>query len=91
MSESPRVVVAGIEVSVDHLIGGERVAAERTFECRSPLDWSRKLAEVAKGDAATAERAVGAAVDGFRAWSALAVGERAAAVRRPGRPGRGPQ
>ena len=82
MSESPRVTVAGIEASVDHLIGGERVAAERTFECRSPLDWNRKLAEVAKGDAATAERAVGAAVDGFRAWSALPVDERAAALRR---------
>ena len=82
MTESPRVEVGGVEVSVDHLIGGERVAAARTFECRSPLDWDRKLADVARGDAATAERAVGAAVDGFREWSALGVGERAAALRR---------
>ena len=82
MTESPRVTVGGVEVSVDHLIGGERVAAERTFECRSPLDWDRKLADVARGDAATAERAVGAAVRGFREWSALPVGERAAAMRR---------
>ena len=82
MAVSPRVAVGGVEVSVDHLIGGERVAAGRTFECRSPLDWDRKLADVARGDASTAERAVGAAVDGFREWSALPVGERAAAMRR---------
>ena len=82
MANSPRVAVGGVEVSVDHLIGGERVAAQRTFECRSPLDWDRKLADVARGDAATAERAVSAAVDGFREWSALPVGERAAAMRR---------
>ena len=82
MTESPRVAVGGVEVSVDHLIGGERAAAERTFECRSPLDWDAKLADVARGDAATAERAVGAAVEGFREWSALPVAERAAALRR---------
>ena len=82
MSASPPVAVGGVEVSVDHLIGGERVASAETFECRSPLDWNRKLADVARGDAATAERAVDAAVDGFRAWSPLPVGERAAALRR---------
>ncbi|MXW95713.1 MAG: aldehyde dehydrogenase family protein, partial [Acidimicrobiaceae bacterium] len=82
MTESPRVAVGGVEVSLDHLIDGERVAAERIFECRSPLDWDRKLADVARGDAATAERAVGAAVDGFATWSGLPVGERAAALRR---------
>ena len=79
MAESPRVAVGGIEVSVDHLIGGQRVASADTFECRSPLDWDRKLADVARGDADTAETAVSAAVDGFDAWSALPVGERAAA------------
>ena len=82
MSASPPVAVGGVEVSVDHLIGGERVASAETFECRSPLDWNRKLADVARGDAATAEQAVGAAVEGFGAWSALPVGERAAALRR---------
>ncbi len=74
--------VGGVPVSVDHLIGGERVASKDTFECRSPLDWNGRLAYVARGDAATAERAVGAAVEGFRAWSALPAGERAAALRR---------
>ena len=70
------------KISVDHLIGGERLAPEKTFECRSPLDWSRKLADVSRGDATTAERAVSAAVDGFGSWSALPVSERAAALRR---------
>ena len=82
MPESPRVDVGGVEVSVDHLIGGERLASARTFECRSPLDWDHKLADVARGDAYAAEQAVAAAVDGFGAWSALPTGERAAALRR---------
>ena len=82
MTESPPVEVGGVEVSVDHLIGGERVASAGTFECRSPLDWERKLADVARGDAAIAEQAVDAAAEGFNAWSALPVGERAAALRR---------
>ena len=82
MAESPRVEVGGVSVSVDHLIGDERLVSARTFECRSPLDWDRKLADVSRGDASTAERAVGAAVDGFGIWSAMPVGERAAALRR---------
>ncbi|MDE0656485.1 MAG: aldehyde dehydrogenase [Acidimicrobiaceae bacterium] len=84
MAESARVAVGGVEVSVDHLIGGERVASAGTFECRSPLDWDHKLADVSRGDASTAERAVSAAVDGFDTWSALPVRERAAALRRLG-------
>ena len=82
MAESPRAVVGGVEVSVDHLISGERRASDRTFECRSSLDWQHKLADVSRGDAATAQQAVSAAVDGFAAWSGLPVGERTAALRR---------
>ncbi len=82
MAESPRAVVGGVEVSVDHLIGGERRASDRTFECRSSLDWQHKLADVSRGDAATAQQAVSAAVDGFAAWSGLPVGQRTAALRR---------
>ncbi|MYI35866.1 MAG: aldehyde dehydrogenase [Acidimicrobiaceae bacterium] len=82
MAESPRAVVGGVEVSVDHLIGGERVASARTFECRSSLDWQHKLADVSRGDEATAQQAVSAALDGFATWSGLPVGERAAALRR---------
>ena len=82
MAESARVAVGSVEVSVDHLIGGERVASAGTFECRSPLDWDHKLADVSRGDASTAEQAVSAAVDGFDTWSGLPVRERAAALRR---------
>ena len=32
--------VAGIDVSPDHYIGGERVASAARFEDRSPIDWS---------------------------------------------------
>ena len=42
-----------------------------TFEDRSPLDWSWKLADVARGDAATAHAAVTAAVMAFRTWADL--------------------
>jgi hypothetical protein len=35
---SPRVEVAGVAVSPDHLIGGQRVGSTETFEDRSPLD-----------------------------------------------------
>ena len=82
MAESARVAVGGVEVSVDHLIGGERLASVRAFECRSSLDWQHKLADVSRGDAATAQKAVSAAVDGFATWSELPVRERAAALRR---------
>ena len=78
----PRVDVGRTAVSVDHLIGGERVSSPTTFECRSALDWDRKLGDVARGDAATAERAVDAAVQGFDEWSAMSVSRRAGALHR---------
>ncbi len=66
-----RVVVEGVAVSPDHLIGGERVSSPATFEDRSPLDWSWKLADIARGDAATADAAVTAAVDAFPGWASI--------------------
>jgi acyl-CoA reductase-like NAD-dependent aldehyde dehydrogenase len=72
-----RTEVAGVEVSTLHYIGGRRVASPRTFEVRSPLDWERKLADVARGDADTAAAAVEAASEAFGAWAALSVKERA--------------
>ncbi|MEQ1874389.1 MAG: aldehyde dehydrogenase [Ilumatobacteraceae bacterium] len=77
-----RVDVGGVSVSTEHYIGGKRVASPTTFEDRSPLDWSVKLADVARGDAATAELAVGAAVDAFPAWAALGPDGRAEILRR---------
>ena len=66
-----RVDVGGVSVSTDHYIGGERVSSPTAFEDRSPLDWAVKLADVSRGDAATADAAVGAAVAASAAWAAL--------------------
>jgi 5-carboxymethyl-2-hydroxymuconic-semialdehyde dehydrogenase len=76
-SPSPRVTVEGVALSPDHLIGGERVASPATFEDRSPLDWSWKLADVARGDATAAHAAVTAAQVAFRDWAALGPAGRA--------------
>ena len=64
-------------MSPDHYIGGKRVASDTTFEVRSPLDWEWKLADVARGDALTADAAITAAIDAFPEWSALTPVERA--------------
>jgi len=74
---SSRAEVSDIAISPDHYIGGKRVESGSTFQVRSPLDWDWKLADMARGDALTADRAVTAAVDAFPAWSALTPRERA--------------
>lgn len=79
---SERAVVEGVAVSGDHLIAGERVPSPTTFEDRSPLDWSWKLADIARGDEATAQAAVAAATDAFPAWAARSAAERGALLRR---------
>jgi betaine-aldehyde dehydrogenase/5-carboxymethyl-2-hydroxymuconic-semialdehyde dehydrogenase len=58
------------------------VSSDTTFEVRSPLDWDWKLADVARGDALTADEAVSAAARAFPAWAALTVEERGAYLRR---------
>jgi acyl-CoA reductase-like NAD-dependent aldehyde dehydrogenase len=75
--EDARTTIAGVEVSTWHHIGGRRIGSAGTFEVRSPLDWDHKLADVARGDAATADAAVQAATDAFGGWAALSVKERA--------------
>ena len=75
---SPRVDVDGVSVSPDHYINGERIASARTFEDRSPLDWTWKLADVARAGSVEADLAVTAAEAAFPSWSALAVEERTA-------------
>jgi betaine-aldehyde dehydrogenase/5-carboxymethyl-2-hydroxymuconic-semialdehyde dehydrogenase len=77
-----RFDVGGIPVSGDHFIDGRRVASNETFETRSPLDWNLVLAEVARGDSATADAAVTAATKAFPAWAALSARERAAHMHR---------
>jgi betaine-aldehyde dehydrogenase/5-carboxymethyl-2-hydroxymuconic-semialdehyde dehydrogenase len=71
-----RVQVDGVDVSTRHFIDGERVASPTTFEDRSPLDWSLKLADVARGGPKEAAAAVGAAVRAFDGWAALTTVER---------------
>ncbi len=78
-----RADVGGVSVPTGHLIGGEWVSSPDTFETRSPLDWDAgPLALVARGDAATADAAVTAAVSGFETWSGRSVDERAAVLHR---------
>jgi betaine-aldehyde dehydrogenase/5-carboxymethyl-2-hydroxymuconic-semialdehyde dehydrogenase len=75
---SPRVDVDGVTVSPDHYINAERIASSRTFEDRSPLDWTWKLADVARASSVEADLAVTAAETAFPAWAALSVDERGA-------------
>ena len=68
---SSRFEISDVAVSPDHYIGGSRVASVRTFETRSPLDWDWKLADVARGDALSADQAVTAAKEAFPMWAGL--------------------
>jgi betaine-aldehyde dehydrogenase/5-carboxymethyl-2-hydroxymuconic-semialdehyde dehydrogenase len=71
-----RVDVAGVAVSTDHLIGGERVASEERFVDLSPID-GRVLAEVSRATAEDVDRAVKAAHDAFPEWARLGPAGRA--------------
>ena len=71
-----RVLVGDVKVSPEHYINGQRVASASTFEDRSPLDWTTKLADVARGGPLEARAAVTAAVDAFASWAALSTTER---------------
>jgi len=62
--------VAGVTVSTDHLIGGERVASAERFDDISPID-RRVIARVSAGGAEEAEQAVAAAAGAFEQWAAL--------------------
>ena len=62
--------VAGVDVSTDHLIGGERVGSPESFEDRSPID-GRLVAEVARGGEEEADLALRAAAEAFEGWAAL--------------------
>ncbi len=62
--------VAGVEVSTDHWIGGQRVPSAERFQNISPVDGSL-LADVASGGKEQADQAVDAARKAFPAWAAL--------------------
>lgn len=75
--------VNGISVPVDHLIGGAWLGSAEVFETRSPLDWDAgPLAEVARGDQATADAAVAAAKQGFVEWGGWTPQQRAEVLHR---------
>jgi 5-carboxymethyl-2-hydroxymuconic-semialdehyde dehydrogenase len=76
-----RAAIEGVEVSTDHLIGGERVPSPDRFVDISPID-ERPIAEVARGDAGSVDAAVGAARHGFAVWGSTPPAERAAVLHR---------
>lgn len=82
LNDPRRVDVEGVSVSPDHYIGGQRVQSHATFESRSPTDWDRILANVARGDATTADAAVAAAVKGFSVWGSMSPEDRGAVMHR---------
>ena len=73
--------VAGVDVALDHWIGGRRVASPETFDDLSPVDGSH-LASPARGGAEEASAAVSAAEHAFETWGRTSRRERAAALHR---------
>ncbi len=67
--------VAGVEVSTDHHIDGERVESAERFDDLSPIT-GEVLAQVSAGGADEAAAAVAAARRAFDGWAALGPGGR---------------
>ena len=67
--------VAGIAVSPDHYIAGERITATETFPLFSPID-QRPLGDIASAGAQEVDAAISAAQRAFAAWAALTAAER---------------
>ena len=76
-----RIEVAGIEVSPDHFIGGERVASERRFTDITPID-GEVIGEISRAGEAEVDQAVRAAYDAFPDWADLGPAGRAPYLRR---------
>ncbi len=70
--------IAGERISIPLVIGGERVETKATFEAVMPHDRTHVLADVARGDASHVERAIAAAREAHRGWSATPWHERVA-------------
>jgi len=62
--------VAGVEVSTDHFIGGQRVASPERFDDLSPID-GRILARVSAAGEDEAAAAIDSARGAFAAWAGL--------------------
>jgi len=78
---SDRVVVEGVEVATDHWIGGARIPAGDAFIDVSPID-ETTIAEVARGTANDADRAVTAARAATTTWGAMPPDARAEVLHR---------
>jgi 5-carboxymethyl-2-hydroxymuconic-semialdehyde dehydrogenase len=74
-------VVAGVEVSGDHWIGGRRVESASTFDDISPID-ETVIAQIARGGPAEAGAAIEAARAAFPGWAATPRSERARLMHR---------
>ncbi|MBV1876289.1 MAG: aldehyde dehydrogenase [Pseudomonadales bacterium] len=64
------IEVAGVEVSTEHFINGERVPSATTFADISPIDGSH-IGDISAGGQDEADAAVAAARAAFPAWAAL--------------------
>jgi aminomuconate-semialdehyde/2-hydroxymuconate-6-semialdehyde dehydrogenase len=73
--------VAGVEISGEHFIGGERVGSAAKFAVTSPIDGAQ-LADVSSGGAREVDAAVSAARGAFPAWAALGPDGRLPILRR---------
>ena len=75
------ITVAGIAVDTRHWIGGQRIQSAETFEDVSPIDESL-IGHISRGNAATADAAVRAAVLAFPMWAQTEPAERARIMHR---------
>jgi betaine-aldehyde dehydrogenase/5-carboxymethyl-2-hydroxymuconic-semialdehyde dehydrogenase len=75
------IEVAGVPVSTEHFIGGERVDSAERFADLAPLD-AQPLAQVARGGEREAGLAAAAAKEAFPAWAALGPAGRASHLHR---------
>ena len=72
---SQLIDVAGIAVSPDHYIDGQRVGSGPSFELHCPID-QRLLGRISEAGAEQVDAAIRAAQKAFPAWSALSAAER---------------
>jgi acyl-CoA reductase-like NAD-dependent aldehyde dehydrogenase len=67
--------VAGVAVSSDHYIDGQRVASPEVFELSCPID-QKLLGHISEGTSEHVEAAIAAAQKAFPAWSGMSAAER---------------
>jgi 1-pyrroline-5-carboxylate dehydrogenase len=70
--------VAGERIAIPHVIGGQEVMADKTFEAVMPHRHSHVLADVSVADASHVQQAIDAATAAAPTWAAMPWEERAA-------------